>query len=166
MHRSGLGKTVAELLPALLCIGSGVVASVPHPAPFASTATVVLAVLGAGYWLTTGLMQGRDQHSAWYKPSRILVGLAYLLALPECWRFATAPAHAPTLMSIGEIGLLLLILLLGVAASYASRESALGSHERRRERFFSRKTPPFNEHHTCGQEVNVMTGWRHVLILL
>lgn len=142
MQRSGLGKKVAGLLPALLCIGWAVVVSVPHTSPNARTATFVLAVLGAVYWLTTGLME-RDQHRAWYKQSRILVGLAYLLALPAFWLFSDASPNVPTFRIISEIALFLIVIVLVVMAGYARRESEPSSVERRRESLFSRKTPPF-----------------------
>jgi hypothetical protein len=135
---------VVGLLPPLFCIGGGAVLFVPHTSPFAVRAIFLLAFLGALYWLVTGLKQARDQHRVWYKQSGVLVGLGYLLALPEFWFITTTPTNALTIEIIGEIALFLIIVILFVVASYARRQSEPGPvDDRRRESLFSRKTPPF-----------------------
>jgi hypothetical protein len=47
MQRSGLGKTLAGLLPLLVCIGWAGVVFVPHSSPYATITVLLLALLGA-----------------------------------------------------------------------------------------------------------------------
>lgn len=143
MERFSLGKTVGGLLSLLLCISGGALLFIPHPSPLATGAVVLLASLGALYWFITGLKQGSEQHSAWYKRPGVLVGLGYLLLLPECWLITTPSLNVPTLKVTAEVVLFLLIFCLFLVAGSAWRKSEPGPVDRPGESFFSQKGPPF-----------------------
>ncbi len=143
MEQPGMGKTAGALLPLLLCIGGTALLFIPHPSPLATGAVFLLASLGALYWFTTGLKQGREQRNAWYKQPGVLVGLGCLLLLPEYWFITTTPQSAPIVEIIGEVALFLLIFLLFLVADYVRKKSEPGPVDRPRESFFSRKEQPF-----------------------